>query len=94
MIRKRICTASIFLGFLAVIAALIFVRVPNSPSWLPSQHILFTSSDVMLFVWLWFNLLTPLVFGYLLLALWSGASALCDKIRGKREGSDARNRNG
>lgn len=83
--RKTICTASIFAAIVGLIAALFIIQVPDN-GWVkarPYTH----NVDIPLIVWMFFNVVLPVVFGALACLLtkilWDGSAEICAKLRGE-----------
>lgn len=82
--RKTICTASIFAGFVAVMIASWMIHTQNfHPWWIPEDT---KVVDAPVFVWFFVQAFLPLMVlfcvAFIGVGLWSVASWCCAKLRG------------
>lgn len=82
--RKFICTLSIFVGFIAALAAGFLIQVPAWCPWLDMAG----QKRMYLAPWVLVNVAVPasmlLVAAAALVGLWKVAALLCAKLRGGR----------
>lgn len=92
--RKFVCTASIFVVFVAIIAWMVTARMPAYVWW--SGGYIWggvgstkTVNSVSLLLWIFVEVLLPIViFGGSGTILWMLASGLCNKLQSSIKGSE------